>query len=70
MGEMEVGAPPAEVAAKVAEVRETHARFWLRSLGEGVYRVVVPAAGVSDRADPPTLEEFRQRLRAIAGTAA
>ena len=68
MGEMEVGVPHAQIAAKVAEVRETSRRFWLRSFGDGVYRVVVPAAGVSDRAEPPTLEDFRQQLRAIAGT--
>ena len=29
---------------------------------------MVPAAGVSDRAEPPTLEDFKQQLRAIAGT--
>src|SRR5207342_1215738 len=35
----------------------------------GVCRVVVPAAGLAeDRAVPPTLEEFRQQLRATAGT--
>jgi hypothetical protein len=34
-----------------------------------VYRVVVPAEGVAeDRSAPPTLEEFRQQLRATAGT--
>jgi hypothetical protein len=38
-------------------------------MGDGVYRVVVPAEGLAaDRATPPTLDEFRQRLRAIAGT--
>ncbi|WP_410641867.1 FAD-dependent monooxygenase [Amycolatopsis sp. lyj-346] len=67
MGEMEVAAPPAEIAAKVAELGETHKPFWLRPLG-GVYSVVVPAAGVGDRAAPPTLDDFRQQLRAIAGT--
>ncbi|MEU9189050.1 rifampin monooxygenase [Streptomyces sp. NPDC048484] len=68
MGEMEVGAPQEEIAAKVAEIRETHQRFWLRPFGEGVYSVVVPAAGVSDRAEPPTLEDFKQQLRTVAGT--
>ncbi|MFI5897682.1 rifampin monooxygenase [Actinoplanes sp. NPDC051513] len=63
MGEMEVGVPPEEIAAKV-----TDKRLSLRPAGAGVYRVVVPAAGVSDRAEPPTLEDFRQQLRAIAGT--
>ncbi|RQX05807.1 rifampin monooxygenase [Micromonospora inaquosa] len=68
MGEMEVGVPPEEVAAKVAQIRETHQRFWLRPAGAGVYSVLVPAAGVSDRAEPPTLEDFKRQLGAIAGT--
>ncbi|MET8907695.1 rifampin monooxygenase [Micromonospora sp. NPDC004551] len=68
MGEMEVGVPPEEVAATVAGIRETQHRFWLRPFGAGVYSVVVPAAGVSDRAEPPTLEDFKQQLRAVAGT--
>ncbi|MFI7545466.1 rifampin monooxygenase [Actinoplanes sp. NPDC049599] len=68
MGEMAVGVPPEEIAATVAEVRETHQRFWLRPAGAGRYTVVVPAAGVSDRARPPTLEDFQHRLRAVAGT--
>src|SRR4030081_3636226 len=68
MGEMEVGVPQEEIAAKVTEIRETNKRFWLRPFGEGVYSVVVPAAGVSDRAEPPTLEDFKQRLRTVAGT--
>jgi 2-polyprenyl-6-methoxyphenol hydroxylase-like FAD-dependent oxidoreductase len=68
MGEMEVGVPREEIAAKVTEIRETHRRFWLRPFGEGVYSVVVPAAGVGDRAEPPTLEDFKQQLRTIAGT--
>ncbi len=34
-----------------------------------MYRVVVPADGVAeDRTVPPTLEEFKQQLRAFAGT--
>ncbi|HVW45116.1 MAG TPA: rifampin monooxygenase [Amycolatopsis sp.] len=68
MGEMEVGAPQEEIAAKVTEISATHHPFWLRPAGVGVYSVVVPAAGVSDRAEPPTLEDFRQQLHAIAGT--
>jgi 2-polyprenyl-6-methoxyphenol hydroxylase-like FAD-dependent oxidoreductase len=66
MGEMEVGVPQEEIAAKVAEIRKTHQRFWLRPFGKGAYSVVVPAAGVS--AEPPTLEDFKQQLCAIAGT--
>ncbi|MFB4310275.1 rifampin monooxygenase [Actinomadura sp. GTD37] len=68
MGEMEVGVPQEEIAAKVAEISETTKRFWLRPFGERAYSVVVPAAGVGDRAEPPTLDDFRQQLRASAGT--
>ncbi|MFF0702609.1 rifampin monooxygenase [Streptomyces tendae] len=68
MGEMEVGVPPEEIAAGVARVRESRQRFWLRPFGAEVYSVVVPAAGVGDRAVPPTLDDFRRQLRAVAGT--
>ncbi len=69
MGEMAVGVPQEEIAAKVAEIRETSKVFSLGPFGEGVYRVVVPAAGVSeDRAEPPTLDDFKRELRTIAGT--
>ncbi|MER5991764.1 rifampin monooxygenase [Streptomyces viridosporus] len=69
LGEMELTEDPAAVAAVVEEVRRTQLRFGAAPLGDGVYRVVVPADGVAeDRASAPTLEEFRQRLRAVAGT--
>jgi 2-polyprenyl-6-methoxyphenol hydroxylase-like FAD-dependent oxidoreductase len=69
LGEMEVAVPPGTVAAVVAEVRKTQKRFGLGPLGDGVYRVVVPAQGVAeDRSVPPTLEEFKQQLRMFAGT--
>jgi rifampicin monooxygenase len=68
MGEMKVSAPPEEIAARVAEIGETVRPFWLRPFGEGVYQVVVPAAGISDRAEPPTLDDFARQLRAVAGT--
>ncbi|HWL99310.1 MAG TPA: rifampin monooxygenase [Nocardioidaceae bacterium] len=69
LGEMEVTEDPETVAAVVAEVRKTHLRFGLGLLGDGVYRVIVPAEGVTeDRTVPPTLEEFKQQLRAFAGT--
>ncbi|MGW9193908.1 rifampin monooxygenase [Micromonospora chersina] len=68
MGEMEATAPQEEIAAKVTELRETDRRFSLTPAGVGVYRVVVPTAGVSDRATPPILEDFRRQLRAVAGT--
>ncbi|TKK91682.1 monooxygenase [Herbidospora galbida] len=68
MGEMEASAPPEEIAATTAGLRDLHQPFWLRPFGGGVYSVVVPAVGVSDRAEPPTLDDFKERLRALAGT--
>ncbi|MEU6040469.1 rifampin monooxygenase [Actinomadura sp. NPDC047616] len=69
LGEMEVTEDPATVAAVVAEVRKTQLRFGAMPLGNGVYRVGVPAEGVAeDRTVPPTLEEFKQQLRVFAGT--
>ncbi|MFG3160755.1 rifampin monooxygenase [Streptomyces sp. NPDC048232] len=69
IGEMRAGAEPEEVAAVTAEVRETQKRFGAGPLGDGFYRVVVPAADVAeDRSVPPTLDEFRRQLKACAGT--
>jgi 2-polyprenyl-6-methoxyphenol hydroxylase-like FAD-dependent oxidoreductase len=68
-GEVEATAPPEEVTAVVTEVRRTQRGFGVGPSGEGLYRVVVPAEGVTgDRAVPPTLEEVKQRLRVVAGT--
>jgi 2-polyprenyl-6-methoxyphenol hydroxylase-like FAD-dependent oxidoreductase len=68
MGELKVGVSQDEIAAKLAEFPGIIKGFWVRPVGDGVYSVVVPAAGVSDRAEPPTLEDFRQQLRATVGT--
>jgi 2-polyprenyl-6-methoxyphenol hydroxylase-like FAD-dependent oxidoreductase len=69
LGEMEIGVPWETVAPVMAEVRKTEFRFGLMPLGDGVYRVIVPAAGVAeDRSAGPTLEEFQHQLRAFAGT--
>ncbi|RDI60385.1 rifampin monooxygenase [Nocardia pseudobrasiliensis] len=68
MGELKMTAPQEEIAAKAAEVQAADRRFILTPFGDGVYRVVLPAAEVSERAEPPTLDDFRDRLRAIAGT--
>ena len=69
LGEMQVAVPAETVAAVVAEVRTTQKRFGLGPVGDGVYRVLVPAHGVAeDRSAPPTLEEFKRQLRATAGT--
>ncbi|RDI32200.1 2-polyprenyl-6-methoxyphenol hydroxylase-like FAD-dependent oxidoreductase [Lentzea flaviverrucosa] len=69
MGEMAADAPPEEIAARVAEIRETDKAFSFGPFGEGIYRVVISVAGVSEnRAQPPTIDDFAHQLRAIAGT--
>ncbi|GHG84967.1 rifampin monooxygenase [Streptomyces lanatus] len=69
LGEMELAEDPETIAAVVAEVRRTQLRFGAAADEHGVYRVVVPADGVSeDRAGEPTIEEFKERLRAVGGS--
>jgi 2-polyprenyl-6-methoxyphenol hydroxylase-like FAD-dependent oxidoreductase len=68
-GEVELTAPPEELAAIVTEVRKTQKGFGVGPSGDGLYRFVVPAEGVTeDRSFLPTLEEIKQRLRVFAGT--
>jgi rifampicin monooxygenase len=69
LGEVELTAPPETLNAVAAEVRTNHVRFGPAPHEDGVYRFVLRAEGVAeDRTVPPTLEEFKQRLRALAGT--
>ncbi|MFE4551593.1 rifampin monooxygenase [Streptomyces sp. NPDC056785] len=69
LGDLETTADPATVDAVVAEVRRTQPRFGVIPNGDGTHRIIVPADGVAeDRTAPPTLEEFRRRLREVAGT--
>jgi 2-polyprenyl-6-methoxyphenol hydroxylase-like FAD-dependent oxidoreductase len=69
LGEAQVTVPPQTVTAVVAEVRTTQRGFGAMPVGDGVYRIVVPAEGVSgDRTAAPGLDELRQRLRVVAGT--
>ncbi|MFE9334196.1 rifampin monooxygenase [Streptomyces sp. NPDC006925] len=69
LGEMEVGVPAETLDSVMTEVRKTQRLFGAMPLADGVYRVVVPAAGVAeDRTVPPSLEEFQQQLRVHAGT--
>lgn len=69
LGEMSVAVPLETVTAVVAEVRKTEKRFGVGPFGDGLYRVVVPAEGVTeDRSVPPTLAEFKQQLRVVSGT--
>jgi rifampicin monooxygenase len=69
LGEMELTASAEELTAVMTEVRKTEFRFGAMPLGDGRFRVLVPADGVAeDRAVPPSFEEFRRRLRAVGGT--
>ncbi|MFA5707435.1 rifampin monooxygenase [Mycolicibacterium sp.] len=69
LGELAATADPAVIAAVVAEVRQTELRFGAMALDSDLYRIIVPAAAVSpDGAAPPTLDEFRAQLLAVAGT--
>lgn len=69
LGEVRLLADQETVSAVVAQVRAMQLRFGAMPLGDGWYRVIVPAAGVSeDRTTAPTLDQFREQLRAIAGT--
>lgn len=69
LGEVELTEAPETVAAVVAEARKTHLGFGAGPIGDGLYRVLAPAAGVAeDRTIPPTLDELRARIRAIVGT--
>jgi 2-polyprenyl-6-methoxyphenol hydroxylase-like FAD-dependent oxidoreductase len=69
LGEMEATEAPERIAATVAEIRKTQLGFGVGPTGSGGWRVVVPAARVTDeRAAPPTFEELRERLKVFAGT--
>lgn len=69
LGEVELTEAPETVAAVVAEARKTHIGFGAGPIGDGLYRVLAPAAGVAeDRTIPPTLDELKARVRAIVGT--
>ncbi|NEE00097.1 rifampin monooxygenase [Phytoactinopolyspora halotolerans] len=70
LGEMQVDVPLDELMAVVAEVRKTQLGFGVGPIGDGACRVVVPAETVTEdrTVPPPTLDEVKQRLRAVAGT--
>ncbi|WP_405484260.1 rifampin monooxygenase [Nocardia sp. NBC_00511] len=68
LGEMRLTMDPEAMAARVSEVRKTQLWFGIMPFGEGIYRVVVPAGEVSEgRTAPPTLDDVKQRLIAVAG---
>ncbi|ANN17732.1 FAD-dependent oxidoreductase [Amycolatopsis orientalis] len=69
LGEMELTEDWDTVLAVMTEVRKTQLRFGVSPIGDGMYRVGVPADGVSDNPQvPPTFEEIKKQLKAVAGT--
>ncbi len=68
LGEMRMTESPETIVAAMSEIRRTQKRFGIGPAGDGYYRVVVPAAGLSTDRTPPSFEDFRTQLRAHAGT--
>jgi 2-polyprenyl-6-methoxyphenol hydroxylase-like FAD-dependent oxidoreductase len=68
LAEMEVSVSPEAMTAAAAEVSSPMLRFGLVPDTEGLYRFVPRTAEVAEDRAAPTLEEFRQRLRELAGT--
>ncbi|MFE6857212.1 rifampin monooxygenase [Nocardia sp. NPDC057668] len=69
LAEAKLTASPEYIDEIGAEVRKTQLRFGAMPLGDGVYRIVVPAAAVAeDRSVPPTLDELKAQLIATGGT--
>jgi 2-polyprenyl-6-methoxyphenol hydroxylase-like FAD-dependent oxidoreductase len=69
LAEAEVDRGPEEMSAAAAEIGSPLLRFGPAPHEEGVYRFVPRSAEVAEnRALPPTFEEFKERLRELAGT--
>ncbi|MEV7534719.1 rifampin monooxygenase [Streptomyces hydrogenans] len=68
IAEVRIGVPWEEVVPVMTEVRKTQTRYGLMPLGDGLYRVVVPAEGLSGDRSAPTLDELRERLTAVGGS--
>lgn len=69
LGEVRMTASPEQVAEVTARVRATQRGFGAGPVGDGLFRVVVPAEGLApDRSVPPTLDELARQLRAHGGT--
>jgi hypothetical protein len=68
LGEFAVGVPDEALAAAAAEVSGPLLRFGPSPDVPGLWRFVPRAASVAARGEAPTEEEFRARLRELAGT--
>ncbi|HEY3506146.1 MAG TPA: rifampin monooxygenase [Actinocatenispora sp.] len=69
LAEMELTESAETVAAVVGEIRKTQLFFGVGPVGDGLFRVVVPAAGLAEeRGMPPAFDEVTAQMRAYAGT--
>ncbi|WP_328609879.1 rifampin monooxygenase [Amycolatopsis sp. NBC_00345] len=69
LGEVRIAVPEDEMMPVVMEIYKKRGGFGAIPLGDGVYRMVVPAAGVAeDRTIPPSLDDLKQQMQEIAGT--
>lgn len=69
LGQVELADPEETVMATVNEVRRTHKAFGAVPLGNGLYSVVAPAAGLAQPGSAsPGLTELKQQLTVLAGT--
>lgn len=69
LGELELAVTPEEVQEVTARVLPSDLRIGPSPHQEGTYRVLLRAEGIGDRRTAtPTLTQFRDRLRDLAGT--
>ncbi|WP_328331041.1 rifampin monooxygenase [Kribbella sp. NBC_00382] len=69
LAEVQLTAPQETVTEVMTEVRKTELWFGAGPVGDGMFRVVVPAAGVSENPRiPPSIEEISKQMIATAGT--
>jgi 2-polyprenyl-6-methoxyphenol hydroxylase-like FAD-dependent oxidoreductase len=69
LAELKLTAPQETITEVMTEVRKTELWFGAGPVGDGMYRVVVPAAGVSENPRiPPTIDEISKQMIATAGT--
>ncbi len=68
LGEMEATMPIEEITALVTEIRKTNTWFGVGPIGEGRVRAIVSAEDATENRTAPTLDEFKSRLKAVAGT--
>ena len=69
LAEVQLTAPQETITEVMTEVRKTELWFGAGPVGDGMFRVVVPAAGVSEYPRiPPTIDEISKQMIATAGT--